>query len=602
MATLDIRGSVVGETATAIKAPCLVATTGSNIALSGAQAVDGVAVGNNSERVLVKDQTTASQNGIYIAQTGPWLPAADFANNANVALGTLVLVTSGAVNAGLMFEQTCADNPIVIGTSLVAFTALPNATAQAAISATSLTVATGTQTLAIAAGKAFTAGQWVLIQETSNAANQMLGQVSSYSGTSLVVSVTATGGSGTHSDWTVVLTNSPAAAGFQPPVGTGNVTGPGSATSGHVATFSGATGKLIQDGGALGGLAALSSLTAQYLSQSAAAFGINMLNGQIIASVASNALTFTIQTLAGNTPSAADPAWFVFRSATASSGALSVVEVTAALSITVPASSTLGFANATPGRIWLAAVNNAGTVSLAVINCLAQASTSTTASNSVFPLAGWGITTVTAFGAGANSAQILYGASALSGVPYGVLGYASYEAGSTLATAGSWSATPTRMELYRPGVPLPGQVVQSAYNQNGAVAQSTNVYTISNTAPAPTNGALAVSQAIAATSSANVIRVSGQAIVGNTAGSPETYAYLYNGTSTLAAGAGQVSGINQISTVPVRYQGLAATLSSLTYSLYYSTGNGSSVLNSTTSSAAFGGTGTTNILVEEVQT
>ena len=48
MATLDIRGAIVGETATAIKAPCLVATTGGNIALSGVQSIDGVLVGNNS--------------------------------------------------------------------------------------------------------------------------------------------------------------------------------------------------------------------------------------------------------------------------------------------------------------------------------------------------------------------------------------------------------------------------------------------------------------------------------------------------------------------------------------------------------------------------
>ena len=67
MATLDIRGAIVGETATAIKAPCLVATTGGNISLSGVQTIDGVIVGNNSERVLVKDQATPSQNGIYQA-------------------------------------------------------------------------------------------------------------------------------------------------------------------------------------------------------------------------------------------------------------------------------------------------------------------------------------------------------------------------------------------------------------------------------------------------------------------------------------------------------------------------------------------------------
>jgi hypothetical protein len=281
MATLDIRGTVVGETAIAIKAPCLVATAGANITLSGTQTIDGVMVGNNSERVLVKDQTTASQNGIYIASTGPWVLAADFTNNNNVAFGTLVLVTLGNANAGLIFEQTCTDSPIVIGTSNIAFTPLPNATNQAATSTTSLAIGTGSKTFTVQANKAFVANQWALIQETSNSSNQMLGQITSYTGTSLVVNVTATGGSGTHADWTIVLTNSPAAAGYQPPVGSGNVTGPGSSTAGHLATFADGTGKVLSDGGAAGTLATLSSLSAQYLASSALAFGAAMVNGML---------------------------------------------------------------------------------------------------------------------------------------------------------------------------------------------------------------------------------------------------------------------------------------------------------------------------------
>ena len=46
---------------------------------------------------------------------------------------------------------------------------------QTATSTTSLTIGTGSKTLAVQAGKAFQLGQWVLIQETSNSANQMLG-------------------------------------------------------------------------------------------------------------------------------------------------------------------------------------------------------------------------------------------------------------------------------------------------------------------------------------------------------------------------------------------------------------------------------------------
>ncbi len=384
MTSLDIRGTIIGETAVAIKAPCLVATTGANITLSGVQAIDGVTVGNNSERVLVKDQTIQSQNGIYIASTGNWVPAADWNNNNNVVTGTLVLAAGGTVNAGILFAQTCTDNPIVIGTSNIAF--VPEATLvaaqQTATSTTSLTIGTGTQTLTIQAGKNFSVNQWVLIQESANAANQMLGQITSYGGTTLVVNVAATGGSGTHADWTIVLTNSAAAAGYQPPTGSGNVTGPGSATSGHLAVFSGTTGKLIADGGAAGSIANLSALTAQYLAASAVMFGVNMINGTIRASVASNALTLAIKTLAGADPSAGDPVWFAFRDATAANGDYSVIETTAALSVTVPAGATLGFSNATPGRIWLVAVNNSGTVSLAVVNCYTQSS------GNVFPLGG----------------------------------------------------------------------------------------------------------------------------------------------------------------------------------------------------------------------
>ncbi len=123
MTSLDIRGTITGSTALAYKAPCLVATTG-NITLSGAQTIDGVLVGNNGERVLVKDQNNLTENGIYNAETSDWTYATDWSNNNNVSDGTQVLVTSGTTNAGLIFVQSCADSPIIIGTSLISFTAL----------------------------------------------------------------------------------------------------------------------------------------------------------------------------------------------------------------------------------------------------------------------------------------------------------------------------------------------------------------------------------------------------------------------------------------------------------------------------------------------
>jgi hypothetical protein len=366
-----------------------------------------------------------------------------------------VLVTGGAVNQGILFEQTCTDSPITIGTSAIAFSPLAQNTAQAATSATSNSIGTGSKTFTIQSGKAFVSNQYVVIYQTTNTANAMLAQVTSYSGGTLVVNVVATGGSGAGiTNWSIVLTNSQAAAGIQPVVGAGNVTGPGSATAGHVATFADSTGKVLQDGGIL--VPAANTINASMLLQSAAAFGVNMLNGTIVPSVASSALTLAIKTLAGVDPSASDPVWFCFRSATPGSGALTVIEVTAALSTTVPSGATMGFQNATPGRLWLLAYNDSGAVQLAVVNCLSAPSTTVA---SIFPLAGWGILSVSG-GSGGNLAQVVYGVGGAN-VPYSVLGFVTYEAGSTLATAGTWSTTPTRVELYRPGVPLPGSVVQT---------------------------------------------------------------------------------------------------------------------------------------------
>ena len=63
----------------AIKPPVDVATT-ANITLSGEQTIDGVLT--SGSRVLVKNQSTASQNGIYVSSSGAWSLAADF-NSTN---------------------------------------------------------------------------------------------------------------------------------------------------------------------------------------------------------------------------------------------------------------------------------------------------------------------------------------------------------------------------------------------------------------------------------------------------------------------------------------------------------------------------------------
>src|SRR5215831_4416929 len=284
--------------------PVRAASTGSplNPATGGLLVVDGLQL-VAGDRVLCKDETSAVNNGIYAASTGPWTRTSDATTNTQFFSGMAVTVALGAVNGGLTFICTTTDDPVVVGTSNITFQAqaLVATATQSATSATSLAIGTGSKTLTVPAGKAFQVGQWVLINETSNTANQMLGQITAYSGTSLSVNVVAAGGSGTHADWRIVLTNSPAAAGTQPPVGSGNVTGPGSSAAGHIATFADASGRVLADGGAPIGSA--NSITPSMFALAAVAFGIGMLNGTLVATVAGSALTVAIKTLAGNNPS-----------------------------------------------------------------------------------------------------------------------------------------------------------------------------------------------------------------------------------------------------------------------------------------------------------
>lgn len=114
------------SSAAAWKGPCRVATT-ANITLSGLQTIDGVVVVTD-DRVLVKNQTTATQNGIYIADTGDWQRAKDFSRTDDVLKGTSVVVTDGTVGAG-PYQVTSTD-PIVFDTSTI--TIISNSVANAA--------------------------------------------------------------------------------------------------------------------------------------------------------------------------------------------------------------------------------------------------------------------------------------------------------------------------------------------------------------------------------------------------------------------------------------------------------------------------------------
>lgn len=96
------------------------AATTASITLSATQTVDGVAL-VAGDRVLVKDQSTASANGIYVVAAGAWTRATDADSSAKVTAGMFTFVEEGTANADTGWVLT-TNAPVTLGTTSLAFT------------------------------------------------------------------------------------------------------------------------------------------------------------------------------------------------------------------------------------------------------------------------------------------------------------------------------------------------------------------------------------------------------------------------------------------------------------------------------------------------
>lgn len=94
------------------KDPVRAATT-ANITLSGAQTIDTVSV-VAGDRVLVKNQTAGSANGIYVVSAGAWARATDFDLASEVLLATVFVSEGAQGNSGWTMTT---DAPITLGTT-----------------------------------------------------------------------------------------------------------------------------------------------------------------------------------------------------------------------------------------------------------------------------------------------------------------------------------------------------------------------------------------------------------------------------------------------------------------------------------------------------
>lgn len=122
-----IQAMIAGTTGNDYKASVRAATVGSNITLAGGapNTLDGVTIAVN-DRILVKDQTTGSQNGIYVVTTlgtgvnGTWTRAIDADQAGELTSGSVVAVEEGTLNAD-SFWMLVTDGVITIGTTVLIF-------------------------------------------------------------------------------------------------------------------------------------------------------------------------------------------------------------------------------------------------------------------------------------------------------------------------------------------------------------------------------------------------------------------------------------------------------------------------------------------------
>ena len=166
------------------KPAVLVATT-ANITLVGEQTIDGITT--SASRVLVKNQTVSSQNGIYVSSATAWARATD-ADTWNELISAYVFVEEGTTQADTGWVCT-VDPGGTLGVTAVTWAQFSGAGSYTA--GTGLTL-TGTQFSITNTGTAGTYGSATLIPViTTNAQGQVTNVTTAANPQGTVTSITS---------------------------------------------------------------------------------------------------------------------------------------------------------------------------------------------------------------------------------------------------------------------------------------------------------------------------------------------------------------------------------------------------------------------------
>jgi len=213
------------------KPPALVATLpgDGNITLSGLQTIDTVTLVAN-DRVLLTDQTSPVENGLWLAQTGAWTRPTDFATGASAAAATVSIQGGGTNSDNTRFQCFNDIGSDVVDTDSLDFQQIGGLSQ--VIAGNGLTKSGNTLDVVSASG--------AIIVNANDI--QLVGLVETGGPTTLTYAAIPDGFLFFRSGTTVV--------GLDPlTLGTGDFVGPASSVADNAATFADTTGKLGKDSG-----------------------------------------------------------------------------------------------------------------------------------------------------------------------------------------------------------------------------------------------------------------------------------------------------------------------------------------------------------------
>ena len=185
------------------------AATTANITLSGTQTVDGVSL-IAGDRVLVKNQSTGSENGLYTVGASSWVRTTDADAPNEMGGGDFVFVQEGTANADSGFVCT-NDGALTIGTTALTFTQFSGAG--------QITAGTGLTKTGNTIDVIGTAGRITANADSIDIASTYVGQstittlgtitTGTWTGTTIAVANGGTGATTSTGSGAVVLANTP---------------------------------------------------------------------------------------------------------------------------------------------------------------------------------------------------------------------------------------------------------------------------------------------------------------------------------------------------------------------------------------------------------